>query len=114
MPASAAGTSLWKACVPVTTTRRGFSFSAPGALLNTQAAQVDGYRLTHELLRAASQRGAAVHSGTRVRSIARDGRAFRVTTEQGAAATCGRVVLATGYESADLWHARGKLVLKVS
>jgi glycine/D-amino acid oxidase-like deaminating enzyme len=96
--------------IPADLSRRGYSFSAPAALLTNQGAQVDGYRLTHELLRAGAARGLAVHSGTRVRAIERGPKTFRVRTESGLSVTSTRVVLASGYESIQLRPIPGKLV----
>jgi glycine/D-amino acid oxidase-like deaminating enzyme len=82
-----------------------YGLSAPAALLSAQAAQVDGYRLTHALLR-----GLRVYSHANVRAVKpRPGGGFDLNTG-GPAVRAGRVVLATGYESRNLIDVPGQLV----
>ncbi len=77
-----------------------FGFSFPGAIYSSDCGQVDPYRLTHELLAAATDAGARVFDRTEVVRLVRqrDGR-LRVTTNRGASITVASVVWATGYEA---------------
>jgi glycine/D-amino acid oxidase-like deaminating enzyme len=77
-----------------------FPFRRPAALLSYQAAQVDAYCLTHQLIQTAMSWGMRVFARTHaVRFEAKaDGRTM-ILTEQGCRVTARKVVFATGYES---------------
>jgi glycine/D-amino acid oxidase-like deaminating enzyme len=86
-----------------------YSFTAAAALLS-EGAQVNGYRLAGLLVQASVARGARVCSGTCAASAAATPTGFRIITTRGHAVTARRVVLATGYETADLFKVKGRLV----
>jgi glycine/D-amino acid oxidase-like deaminating enzyme len=80
----------------------------PAALCTRDAAEVDPYRLTHALIRAASVRGLAVYDRTSVRLPARRaGGRFRLRTGRRHSITCGELVVACGYETQTLLRQRG-------
>ncbi|MBL9187864.1 MAG: FAD-binding oxidoreductase [Opitutaceae bacterium] len=72
----------------------------PAALHVLDAAQVDGHRLTHALLRAAAGRGARIYDRTGVtrRTTTRHGITLR--TDRGPIIRARRLIVATGYETA--------------
>ncbi|HEV2841259.1 MAG TPA: FAD-dependent oxidoreductase [Chthoniobacterales bacterium] len=78
-----------------------FSFQRPAALLSQDAAEVDPYQLTHELLAAASKRGLRVFERTEV--VKHQGGETETTseTDRGFKVTARHVVFATGYESVE-------------
>ncbi len=78
-----------------------FSFQRPGALLSLDAAEVDPYLLTHQILAQASQRGLRVFERTEV--VKHQAGPTRITseTDRGFKVTAGHVVFATGYESVE-------------
>jgi len=78
-----------------------FSFARPGAILSTQAAEVDSYRLAHLLLARAEKNGAKIYDRTEM--IAYDTSAGEATVETDAGWTVRgkHLVFATGYESGE-------------
>ncbi|MDQ3440750.1 MAG: FAD-binding oxidoreductase [Planctomycetota bacterium] len=79
--------------------RASFPFTAPAALLSHDAGEIDAYRLTHALLRAATAKGFRVFDRTRVTTIDHGKRSSIVHTDRGARVSARRVVFATGYET---------------
>jgi glycine/D-amino acid oxidase-like deaminating enzyme len=79
--------------------RARFPFTAPAALLSYDAGEVDAYRLTHALLRAATGNGLRVFDRTRVTTIEHGKRRSIVHTDRGARVSARRIVFATGYET---------------
>ena len=86
-----------------------FSFSAPLALLSYDAAQVDAYRLTHALFRAATQRGLRVYDRSAVQNYEHNkGGGVTLTTDRGCRVEAHKVVMAGGFEAQQ--YLRNKLV----
>lgn len=84
--------------------RARFPFSAPAALLSYDAGEVDAYRLTHALLRAAANHGARVFDRTRVTTIDHGKRRSNIHTDRGFRVSARRIVFATGYETQRFLH----------
>ena len=78
-----------------------FSFQRPGALLSQDAAEVDPYLLTHQLLAQASKRGLRVFERTEVVKHETDETRTKSETDRGFKVTARHVVFATGYESVE-------------
>ncbi len=79
--------------------REDYGFDAPAALLSTQAARVDPYRLTHRLLQRLRRQGASVFDRTRVNEIATTTRGATLRTEDGCTVRASHLVIAAGYAS---------------
>ena len=72
------------------------------------AAEVDAHRLTHTVLRQATDRGARVYDRTEVTGVRTDAEGVTLDTHRDASIRAKRVVVATGYEVARrLGKARG-------
>lgn len=81
--------------------RRRYGVRRPGALLTSDAAEIDPYRLTHALLQRSMRRGASVHDRTSVvRHVPRRA-GVELRTDRGFSIRAGTVVYATGYETMD-------------
>lgn len=76
-----------------------FSFTAPAAILTNGDAQVDAYRLTHQLLQVGAKKGLRVFDRTGIDHIASRRDSMVLTTDAGFTVTARRIVFATGYES---------------
>lgn len=76
-----------------------YGFSRPAALFSTQAAQVDAYRLTHQLLRHAQDRGLRIYDRTEVMAWQPEGEGVCLHTDRGYQIRARRMVFATGYET---------------
>ncbi|HEX5689167.1 MAG TPA: FAD-dependent oxidoreductase [Roseiflexaceae bacterium] len=76
-----------------------FSFSAPAALLSYNAAQVDVYKLTHALFRAATGMGARIFDRTEMTRWEHVDGGVALITDRGCRITARKIVFATGYES---------------
>jgi glycine/D-amino acid oxidase-like deaminating enzyme len=88
-----------------------FGLKQPAALLSHDAAQVDAYRLTHSLLRAAAAKGLRVFDRTEASHLKTDRSGVRVQTQRGFSVRGRKLVFATGYESqAYLKHDVAKLI----
>jgi glycine/D-amino acid oxidase-like deaminating enzyme len=85
-----------------------FSFSAPAALLSYDAAQVNAYRLTHALLRRASERGLRVFDRSAVGRIEHEAAGVALTTDRGHRVRARKLVMAAGFEAQE--HLRRKVV----
>jgi glycine/D-amino acid oxidase-like deaminating enzyme len=79
--------------------RDDYGFDAPAALLSTQAARVDPYRLTHRLLQRLQKQGASIFDRTCVVDIATTSRGVTLRTDTGLAVRASHLVLAAGYAS---------------
>ncbi len=79
-----------------------FDFEAPGALWTEQAAQVDSYRMTYQLLDRARSRGARIFDRTEVTEISTRQPGWLLATASGASISAQRLVVATGYEAVKL------------
>lgn len=78
-----------------------FSFSRDAALVSSQAAALDCYRLAHSLLERSVAHGARVFDQTTVSQCEPGATGVRLTTDRGCTIQAGHVVFATGYESQD-------------
>jgi glycine/D-amino acid oxidase-like deaminating enzyme len=76
-----------------------YSFRYPAALLSYDAAQVDAYRLTHALLRAAARRGLRIYDRTLVTDCAHTAAGVQLTTERGCRIAARKVAVAAGFEA---------------
>jgi glycine/D-amino acid oxidase-like deaminating enzyme len=76
-----------------------YSFRSSAALLSYDAAQVDAYRLTHALLRAAARRGLRIYDRTEVIDCAHSATGVQLTTERGCRIAARKVAVAAGYEA---------------
>jgi glycine/D-amino acid oxidase-like deaminating enzyme len=83
------------------TLRSTYGFRRPAAIRARGTAEVDPYRLTHELLHAAEGRGARIYDRTTATSITRRGDRAIVHTDRGPTITTRAIVWATGYEGFD-------------
>ena len=79
--------------------RGEYGFDAPAALLSTQAARVDPYRLTHRLLARLQRQGAGIFDRTCMVDLKTSPRGVVVHTGSGACVRAAHVVLAAGYAS---------------
>jgi glycine/D-amino acid oxidase-like deaminating enzyme len=79
--------------------RDDYGFEAPAALLSTQAAQVDPYRLTYRLLQRLQKQGASIFDRTRVDEIKATSRGVTLHTDSGFTVRAGHLVIAAGYAS---------------
>ncbi len=75
------------------------SFAAPGAILSYGDAQVDPFRLTHQLIQAAKKQGLRVYDRCEVAKVEPSGNGVVLHTGAGFRISGQRVVFATGYES---------------
>ncbi|MEY2496630.1 MAG: hypothetical protein QOD12_186 [Verrucomicrobiota bacterium] len=78
-----------------------FSFQRPAALLSQDAAEVDPYRLTHELLAQAAARGLRIYERTEAVKHQSDGNGTTSETARGWTVTARYIVFATGYEAME-------------
>jgi glycine/D-amino acid oxidase-like deaminating enzyme len=76
-----------------------FSFTAPAAILSSQAAQFDPYVLTHRLLGAALTRGLRTYDRTEAMGIEPSDDGVVLRTDRGHVIAAKKVMFATGYES---------------
>jgi len=77
-----------------------FSFSAPGAIYSADAAEVDPFRLTTLLIKAARRQGARVFVRTEATNVSESQHGVIVHTSAGHRVTARWVVVAAGFESA--------------
>jgi glycine/D-amino acid oxidase-like deaminating enzyme len=75
---------------------------AEAALRSRIAGEVDPYRLTHRLLRAATAKGLRVFDRTTALSYAHTRSHVVVTTDRGFKIRCRHICFATGYETQDI------------
>jgi glycine/D-amino acid oxidase-like deaminating enzyme len=83
-----------------------FGLRAPAAILSTQAASMDPYRMASRLLARLRRRGTRVHDRSRISTITTRPRGVDLRLENGATVHAGHVVIAAGYESQDWLDAR--------
>lgn len=76
-----------------------YPFSAPAGILSTGDGQIDAYRFTHLLLKAASQRGLRIFDRTEATEIETRRNTVHLTTDAGSTVKARKIVFATGYES---------------
>jgi glycine/D-amino acid oxidase-like deaminating enzyme len=74
--------------------------------LKSAGAVVDPYRLTLAALVEAAQGGARIHDRTNVTSFEETASGVRIETDRGARVEAGKLVIAAGYESAELLKLR--------
>jgi glycine/D-amino acid oxidase-like deaminating enzyme len=90
--------------------RAATSLPHAGAILSKDAAEVDAYRLTNELLRRAQQRGLRAFDRTGMTSYRVRPRGVELFTSRGGRIRARKVVFASGYETVgDLGVTRTKL-----
>lgn len=75
------------------------SFTAPGAILSYGDAQVDPFRLTHQLIQAAKKHGLRVYDRCEVSSVEPSDGGVLLHTGSGFRIRGQQIVFATGYES---------------
>jgi glycine/D-amino acid oxidase-like deaminating enzyme len=78
-----------------------FPFERPAALASKQAAELDCYTLTHQLLAAATAAGARVFDQTIVEKYDPCDSCVRLKTDRGFRITASHAVFASGYESLE-------------
>jgi glycine/D-amino acid oxidase-like deaminating enzyme len=74
-----------------------YGFDAPAALLSTQAARVDPYRLTHRLLQRLQKQGTPVFDRTCIADITTTSRGVTLRTDTGFSVRAAHLVVAAGY-----------------
>ncbi len=79
--------------------KKDFGFTKPAALLSKDAAQVDAYYLTHQLLQGIQKMESSVYDSTKVVSIDHKKNGVRLKTEEGFYIDAKKLVVACGYES---------------
>jgi glycine/D-amino acid oxidase-like deaminating enzyme len=80
-----------------------FGFYRPGALHSIQGAEVDAYKLTHGLLGAAADKGARIFDRTAATKVEHHAGGVTVTTNRTTTVRAQKVVVASGYEAAELF-----------
>lgn len=80
-----------------------FGFKKPGALHSVQAAEVDAYRLSVGLLKVISDRGGRIFDRTQATDVKVDSSGAKIQTNRGYTIHAKRIVVATGYESQELF-----------
>ena len=79
--------------------RLQYGIKAPGALLSTEAGELDAYQFSHLLLSSLDPSVFPVYDHTHVVNITHGKRTVTLTTERGNTVTCKKLVIACGYES---------------
>lgn len=82
--------------------RETHGLSYPAALVSTQAASVDAYRLAHALLEATTRGGGAVYDRTTVQSYQPSAEGTLLLTDRGPTVQARQVLIATGYEAQQM------------
>lgn len=82
--------------------RSHFPFSRPGALVSSQAAQLDCHRFTHQLLKRAEDNGARVFDRTLVKKMEAEKEGVRLVTDRNFVVQAKHVVFAVGYEADEM------------
>ncbi|GGD54960.1 NAD(P)/FAD-dependent oxidoreductase [Pseudoxanthomonas indica] len=85
--------------LPGDAVRDRFGLNAPAALLSSQAAWVDPYRLAHRLLQRVAERGGGVFDRSAMVRLQAQPRHVLLWTEQGQRVRAKQVVVAAGYAS---------------
>jgi glycine/D-amino acid oxidase-like deaminating enzyme len=78
--------------------RESFQLDYPAVLLSLDAGQIDAYRLTHTLLRAASNLGLQVYDQTEITDHRSGKKGAELITKQGNRIRARKIVFANGYE----------------
>jgi glycine/D-amino acid oxidase-like deaminating enzyme len=78
-----------------------YGLRAEAAIKSEEAAVVDAYQLTHNLLREAENLGARIYDRTELTDIKPQKTGYRLTTNQGYTVNTGKLIFATGYESVN-------------
>ena len=76
-----------------------FGFDAPAAILSTQAARIDPYRMAYRLLSRASKKGARIFDRSPVVRVEAGSRSATVETSSGFTIRAKHLVMAAGYSS---------------
>jgi glycine/D-amino acid oxidase-like deaminating enzyme len=82
--------------------RKHFPFERPGGIRSRDAAQVDPYRLTYQLLTLGVAKGLRVHDRTTVTDYDFPGSEVVLQTDRGAKVRAHHAVFATGYEAPEI------------
>jgi len=91
--------------------RTKFGISAHGAILSTEAAVIDPYRFTQQLVEAATQDGLQIFGATEIVSIEDCENQVRLRTSTSHTISAKTVIIAAGYES-NAYIAKGLVRLK--
>lgn len=79
--------------------RRDYGLEAPGAILSTQAARMDPYRMTYRLFERMRKRGTRVFDRTRIEDIKVTSRGITLRTTEGIDLRADHAIIAGGYAS---------------
>jgi glycine/D-amino acid oxidase-like deaminating enzyme len=75
-----------------------FGIDRTGAILSEGAAELDPIRTTIDCLRTATRYGAKIFTPCEITDVEKAGGRLHLSTREGAALTCRRLIFATGYE----------------
>jgi glycine/D-amino acid oxidase-like deaminating enzyme len=84
------------------TVRSKYSMRTHGAILSSNAAYVDAYRLTHALLQYSIEKGARVYDRTPITKNRQNNDGFILTTGENVKIKARHVIYATGYETSAI------------
>jgi len=79
-----------------------FGFASPAAILSHHGAEVDAYKLTHELLRHKKGEKPDVFDRTKIVKTQYHSHVITLTTENGSVINAKKVIYATGYEVTEM------------
>ncbi|HEX4372172.1 MAG TPA: FAD-dependent oxidoreductase [Puia sp.] len=79
--------------------KKKWGFYAPAGIISDKGAQIDAYKLTHQLLISDVKKGLNVFDNTEIINIEHKKRSVQLTTKSGKIITARYVVIACGYES---------------
>jgi glycine/D-amino acid oxidase-like deaminating enzyme len=79
--------------------KTGYGFTAPAGLLSPRSAQVNAYRLTHEIFSSCYGNRLTVFGNTEVSNITHGHKKVTLQTSSGKKITCKKLIIACGYES---------------
>lgn len=79
--------------------KEAYGVESEGGILSANAASVDAYRLTHELIYKNTKRGLRVHDQTEIADFSCGTRGITVTTKAGYTVKADKIVFCNGFES---------------
>lgn len=85
--------------LPAREVKEKFDLDAPAGILSKTGAQVDPFRLTHELIHDSIRNGLQIYENTSIVSIGHLKKGIKLTTSDGFGIHCKKLVIASGYES---------------
>ncbi|MHB1278991.1 MAG: NAD(P)/FAD-dependent oxidoreductase [Bacteroidia bacterium] len=88
-----------------------YSFTAPGALLTPNAAEIDPVKFTLALVRAAKKKGLRVFTGTKIEKYIPHKTEPQAITTKGLVVNANCFVFATGYETQEFLHQKSVKLL---